>query len=206
MLRRQKERFDAEDPPSASLQIFRSLPPAHGLATYLELADLHRLALVSRSWYGWVFCVELKAAWQRIITTQEPTTSGDRVEWKWEWSDWDPEASSTVKLEVRHHHVFTSFGNTRSSEQSGSKLLIKGEEGVPEMWCPALWELFERNPKGVEQLSSSQFLRESQNGADLVSKWLRSTVPEWHRIFCMFTGVCCSWHLPPQIGGERYLL
>ena len=38
------------------------------------------------------------------------------------------------------------------------------------MWCPALWELFERNPKGVEQLSSSQFLRESQNGADLVSK------------------------------------
>ena len=185
--RRLKRMFETEDPPSpASLQIFRSLPPAHSLSSYLDLQDLHRLALVSRSWYGWVFGVELKTAWQHIIMKKQAMRrSGDHVEWIWEWSDWDPEASSNVALQVRHHHVFTPFRNRRSkSNETSSSFLIKGEEGVPEMWCPVLWDAFEKNPRReAEQVNASRFLRETQNGNDLVTRQLLSTVPDWTRIF-----------------------
>jgi len=186
VFRRLQRMFDTEDPPSpASLQIFRSLPPAHSLSSYLDLQDLHRLALVSRSWYGWVFGVELKTAWQRIIMKKQAMRrSGDHVEWAWAWDDWDPEASSTVALQVRHHHVFTPLENRRSKDnETKSSFLIKGEEGVPEMWCPALWDALEKDPREAEQVNASRFLRETQNGNDLVTRQLRSTVPDWTRIF-----------------------
>jgi len=180
------------------------LPLPFDVTDVFSLADLHRLSMVNKSCYAWVYRYLLPVAWERLLSSMP------EKEWKWEnndtgwnevdWSYIDVDFTFPPSRRDLHHHHQQKNEELLASEKENVEPKEKEEEGEGEkngrevMHYPSLWAKtceWRTDERWPEQKDVTQFV--SRKGTDQVSADLKDRMPSWMpSLLCSFASAA-SW-------------
>lgn len=188
------------------------LPLPFDVTDRFSLADLHRLSMVNKSCYAWVYRYLLPVVWERLLSSMT------EKEWKWEDND-----TGWNEVDWSYIDVAFTFPPLRRHQQLEDEALLDSEkesvepkekeEGreeekdgrvvahYPSLWTKTCeWRTHERWP---ERMDVTQFV--SRKGADLVSTHLKDRMPSWMPSLLCSLASAASWFGRKDIPGSNIL-